>query len=81
MFNEGISRAGDLLDLGVQAGIIEKRGSYYLYKEERLAQGRENARQVLNERPDLAQEIEQRIREHFGLAQPETTASDTAQAD
>ncbi len=81
LFNEGISRAGDLLDLGVQAGIIEKRGSYYLYKEERLAQGRENARQVLNERPDLAQEIEQRIREHFGLAQPETTASDTAQAD
>lgn len=81
LFNQGISRAGDLLDLGVQAGIIEKRGSYYLYKEERLAQGRENARRVLNEQPQLAEEIEQRIREHFGLAEPEITASDISQAD
>ncbi len=81
LFNEGISRAGDLLDLGVQAGIIEKRGSYYLYNDERLAQGRENARQVLKERPDLAQEIEVRLREHFGLALPETTAGESAQAE
>ncbi len=68
MFNEGISKAGDILDLGVQAGIIEKRGSYYLYNDERLAQGREAAKRFLVEHPDVAAEIEARIRSAFGLA-------------
>ncbi len=68
MFNEGISYEGDVLDLGVQLGIIEKRGSYYLYKDERLAQGREAAKQALKRQPALAREIENQIREHFGLA-------------
>ncbi len=79
MFNEGISRAGDLLDLGVKIGLIEKRGSYYLYNDERLAQGRENAKEAIRQRPDLAQELEARIREYFGLAQP--VEGDTEQAE
>ncbi len=79
MFNEGISRAGDLLDLGVKIGLIEKRGSYYLYNDERLAQGRENAKEAIRQRPELAQELEARIREYFGLAQ--APSSDTEQAE
>lgn len=67
MYNEGISRAGDMLDLGVDMDIIDKRGSYYSYGEERLAQGRENAKNYLKENPALLFEIENRIREHAGL--------------
>ncbi len=68
MFNEGISRVGDILDLGVETGIIEKRGSYYLYKGERMAQGREAAKEFLRQHPELADEIEAEIRSHHGLA-------------
>ena len=62
MYNEGISRVGDLLDLAVELDIINKRGSYYYYNEENLAQGRENAKDYLRENPDLAYEIESIIR-------------------
>ncbi len=62
IYNEGISREGDLLDLGVELGIIDKRGSYYAYGDLRLGQGRENAKQFLREHPDLAHEIEMQIR-------------------
>ncbi len=81
MFNEGISRAGDVLDLGVQLGIIEKRGSYYLYEDERLAQGREAAKQALKNQPALALEIENKIREHFGLALREEPVLDVSQQE
>ncbi len=67
MFNEGISREGDLLDLGVQMGIIEKRGSYYLYKNERMAQGREAAKAFLKEHPEIADVIEHEIRKAYGI--------------
>jgi recombination protein RecA len=67
MYNEGISRVGDVLDLGVDLGIIDKRGSYYNYGEERLAQGRENAKQSLRENPELCARIEASIRQHHGL--------------
>jgi len=62
MYNQGISKEGDVLDLGVELELIEKRGSFYSYKEERLAQGRENAKQVLHENPALCLEIENAIR-------------------
>ncbi len=81
MFNEGISYEGDVLDLGVQLGIIEKRGSYYLYKGERLAQGRESAKQALKQHPTLAREIENQIREHFGLAMREEAAPDASSTE
>lgn len=67
MYDEGISREGDLLDVGTEMGIIEKRGSYYSYGEMRLGQGRENAKGFLRENPSLADEISDRIRVEAGL--------------
>ena len=63
MYNEGISKMGDILDLAVEHQIVDKRGSYYNYGEERLGQGRENTKDMLREHPGLAEEIEQRIRQ------------------
>jgi recombination protein RecA len=67
MYNEGISKEGDILDLGVELGLIEKRGSFYSYKEERLAQGRENAKVYLREHPQVADELEWSIRQASGM--------------
>jgi len=67
MYNEGISKTGDILDLGVQLELIEKRGSFYNYGETRLGQGRENAKQFLRENPGMAVEIEMAIRHDSGL--------------
>jgi recombination protein RecA len=69
MYNEGISRVGEILDIGVDSDVIDKRGSYYYYNEERLAQGRENAKQYLAENTDVMSEIEARIRAAFGLSE------------
>jgi recombination protein RecA len=62
MYSNGISKVGDLLDLGVEYGIIDKRGSYYRYNEELIGQGRENAKQFLEENPEIAQAVEENIR-------------------
>ena len=62
MFGQGISRAGELVDLGVQYGIIKKSGSWFSYGESRLAQGRENAKLVMTDNPELATEIEEKIK-------------------
>jgi recombination protein RecA len=67
MYNEGISKVGGILDLGVEAGLVEKRGSFYTYGEGRIGQGRENAKQYLRENPDLAQELAREILAHAGL--------------
>ena len=67
MYDEGISRAGDVLDLAVGMDIVDKRGSYYNYNEERLAQGRENAKAALRQVPSLLREIENVVREANGL--------------
>ena len=64
MYNEGISKQGDILDLAVQMDIVEKKGSYYSYADVRLGQGRENAKDTLRESPDLAREIELTVRQH-----------------
>jgi recombination protein RecA len=69
MYDQGISKEGDVLDLAVELDFIEKRGSYYSYKDERLAQGRENAKQVLRERPALCLEVENLIRREKGLVE------------
>lgn len=63
MYNEGISKAGDILDLATELNIIEKRGSFYSYGELRLGQGRENAKDYLNRDPEMAGEIEQAVRQ------------------
>jgi len=67
MYAEGISKAGDVLDLGAEVGLIEKRGSLYKYTGNHLAQGRENAKQVLREQPVLCLEIESAIRQQTGM--------------
>jgi recombination protein RecA len=67
MYNEGISKAGDLLDIGVETNLIEKRGSYYSYGETRLGQGRENAKEYLRDNPELAREVETEARKAADL--------------
>lgn len=67
MYNEGISRVGDVLDLGVEAGLIDKRGAYYSYGETRLGQGRENAKQYLRDNTELLDELEAQLRQEYGL--------------
>lgn len=67
MYNEGISKVGDILDIAVNEVIVEKRGSFYTYGDTRLAQGRENAKKYLQENPALAVEIENKVRQKFGL--------------
>ena len=62
MFNQGISKMGDLLDIGVNRGIVKKAGAYYSYGDTRLGQGRENAKNFLTERSDVAETIEALIR-------------------
>ncbi len=71
MYGEGISHTGELLDLGVTAGIVEKSGSWYSYNSERIGQGRENAKRFLAENPELAEEIEQAIRANAGIVAEE----------
>src|SRR6201991_2477280 len=62
MYGEGVSKMGEILDLGVKAGVVEKSGSWFSYKSERIGQGRENAKQFLKNNPDTAAEIEKAIR-------------------
>ena len=65
MYNEGISKAGDLLDLAVEAEIVAKRGSFYSYGETRLGQGRENSKEFLRQNSELALEVEALVRQHY----------------
>ena len=84
MYDEGISRAGDLLDMAVELGVIEKRGSYYYHEGESLAQGRENAKRFLREHPDVADQIETVVREKLvpPVAEPEIEEiEETSEAD
>ncbi len=67
MYGVGISREGDLVDLGVDCNVVEKSGSWFSYGEERIGQGRENAKQFLHENPEMAAEIEAKILEHYDL--------------
>ena len=67
MYGEGISKTGELVDLGVESEIIEKSGSWYSYKTERIGQGRENAKTFLKENLDIAEEIEASIRQNSGI--------------
>ena len=70
MYGEGISRAGDLLDVGVNAGIIDKSGSWYSYNGERIGQGRENVKKFFQDNPDLFESIDLKVREAVGLLKP-----------
>ena len=67
MYGEGISKLGEILDLGVQGGIVEKAGAWYSYNGEKVGQGRENSKTFLRENPKIAAEIENKVRENAGL--------------
>ena len=67
IYGEGISKTGELIDLGVKAGLVEKSGAWFSYKGQRLGQGRENVKQYLKENPQIADEIEKQIRSNAGL--------------
>jgi recombination protein RecA len=67
MYGEGISKTGELVDLGVKAGIVEKSGAWFSYDSQRLGQGRENAKMFLKQNPEVAEKIEQSIRQNAGL--------------
>jgi len=80
LYGEGISRLGEILELGVQAGVVEKSGAWYAYKKDRIGQGKDNARDYLREHPELAAELEARIREKLGVANPAAKAPETVEA-
>jgi len=67
MYGEGISKTGELIDMGVKAGVVEKSGSWFSYGDERIGQGRENAKTYLKDNPVIAHEIEDKIRAAHGL--------------
>jgi recombination protein RecA len=67
MYGEGISKEGEIVDIGAELDIIQKSGSWYSYNDQRIGQGRENAKLFLKENPDLRLEIQTKIREHYGL--------------
>ena len=83
MYGEGISKMGELLDLGVKAGVVEKSGAWFSYGDERIGQGRENAKQFLRENQDVAYDIEDKIRaaHGFDFDMPPGEAKDAASDD
>ena len=84
LYNEGISRHGEIIELGVQHRIIDKSGAWYAYKGEKIGQGKDNTREFLRENPALSDEIEQKIREAVGIAGGMPVAKeepDAAEAD
>ena len=78
LYGEGISKTGELIDLGVKAEIVDKSGSWYSYGDVRIGQGRENARKFLIDNPDMAAEIEEKIRADAGLVDIEELTKDEA---
>jgi recombination protein RecA len=78
LYGEGISREGEVVDLGATHNIVEKSGAWYSYNGERIGQGKDNAREYLREHPDMALEIENRIRENLGVAARPATAGGDA---
>ena len=67
LYNEGISREGELISLGVDNGIVDKAGAWYSYDGNRIGQGKDNVREYLKENPEMAQEIEKKIRVALGI--------------
>ncbi|KAB0633990.1 recombinase RecA [Burkholderia latens] len=80
LYGEGISRQGEIIDLGVQAKIVDKAGAWYSYNGEKIGQGKDNAREFLRENPEIAREIENRIRESLGVVAMPDGVVDEAEA-
>ena len=81
MYGEGISKNGEILDLGVKAGVVEKSGAWFSYDSHRIGQGRENAKSFLKGNPDVAQKIEAAIRANAGLVASAFMSGDAGSGD
>ncbi len=79
MFGQGISKEGDILDLAASTNIVEKSGSWYAYEGNKIGQGRENAKLYLREHPELMEEIDRKVREHYGLLKSEDAQTSSAE--
>src|SRR5437867_1976732 len=80
IYGEGVSREGDLLDLGVAQNLVEKSGSWFSYKGERIGQGRENSRQFLKDNADIRQSLDIELRTVLGLMKPEPVIAEAPAA-
>jgi recombination protein RecA len=80
LYGEGSSREGELIDLGVKNGMVEKAGAWYSYKEERIGQGKDNARAFLKEHPEMAEDIDKRLRDEL-LPRPKAKAAETSDSE
>ncbi|WP_147822179.1 recombinase RecA [Salidesulfovibrio onnuriiensis] len=78
LYGTGMSREGELLDMGVEMGVVDKSGAWYAFGSERLGQGKENVRQYLLENQDIAVQIEAKLKEHLGINPPEISVSEDA---
>ncbi|WP_026986502.1 recombinase RecA [Fodinicurvata fenggangensis] len=81
MYGEGISKTGEILDLGVQAGVVEKSGAWFSYSGQRIGQGRENARRFLKENPDVAESIQHAVRSNAGMVSDAMLAEEKPESD
>ena len=81
MYGEGVSKLGELIDLGVKANVVEKSGAWFSYDSQRIGQGRENAKQFLKENPDIAAKIEAAVRQNAGLVAEAIMAGESADKD
>jgi recombination protein RecA len=80
LYGEGISREGEILELGVLHGVVDKSGAWFAYRKDRIGQGKDNAREYLKEHPELAAELEAKIREKAGVVKPTPVAAVAAEA-
>jgi recombination protein RecA len=81
MYGEGVSKVGELIDLGVKAGVVEKSGSWFSYDSQRIGQGRENAKLFLKDNPDIATKIEAQVRANSGIVAEAILAGEDADKD
>ena len=81
MYGEGVSKMGEILDLGVKAGIVEKSGAWFSYDSVRIGQGRENAKQFLKDNPDMAAKIEAQVRANSGVVAEAIMAGEKEEDD
>jgi recombination protein RecA len=79
IYGEGISKIGEIIDLGAESGVIQKSGSWYSYEGTKLGQGREGVKELLKDNPELAAEIEKKIKEKFAIVQPAKTGKDKSE--
>jgi len=81
MYGEGVSKVGELIDLGVKAGVVEKSGSWFSYDSQRIGQGRENAKEFLRKNPDIAAKIETAVRQNAGIISEQILAGEQEDED